>query len=160
MLNPKLNIGSSVRRFTEPGHVYPTNADTLLTGLCTGLLTAVTISCCSSLPELITSAVDSVVVGFRIGLLSEDVRLRIEPAASLGGSWSVVIPGLKEDAATEALQRYITDKVLSSIIRCGRQKERLDLWLTGLAGHITSVQPVHQCACPQWSYPLRTLSRA
>ncbi|KAJ5347272.1 hypothetical protein MYU51_004319 [Penicillium brevicompactum] len=105
-----MQFGLFIRRFTEPGHVYPTNADTLLTGLCTGLLTAVTISCCSSLPELIPSGVDSVVVGFRIGLLSEDVRLRIEPAASLGGSWSVVIPGLKEDAATEALQRYITDK--------------------------------------------------
>lgn len=102
--------------FTQPGHVYPINADTRLTGLCTGLLTAVTISCCSSLSELVPSAVDSVVLAFRTGLLVEDVRVRIEPSVSKRDSWSVVIPGLKEDVAVEALKNYIFDKVLFLIL--------------------------------------------
>ncbi|KAJ5794563.1 polyketide synthase [Penicillium paradoxum] len=108
-----VQFGSFIRRFTQPGRVYPTNADTRLTGLCTGLLTAVTISCCSSLSDLIPSAVDSVVLAFRAGLLVEEVRVRIEPSVSKAGSWSVVIPGLKEDVALEALEKYILDKVLS-----------------------------------------------
>ncbi|KAJ5525439.1 polyketide synthase [Penicillium frequentans] len=105
-----LQFGSFIHHFTQPGRVYPTHADTHLTGLCTGLLTAVTISCCSSLSELVPSAVDSVVLAFRTGLLVEDVRVRIEQSASKRDSWSVVIPGLEKNVAIEALKNYIIDK--------------------------------------------------
>lgn len=104
--------------FTQAGHVFPTHADTCLTGLCTGLLTAVTVSCCSSLPELIPVAVDSVVLAFRAGLLVEDVRMGIEPSVTKRDSWSVVVPGLKEHVAADALKNYIFEKVLSgSLLR-------------------------------------------
>ncbi|EED15770.1 polyketide synthase, putative [Talaromyces stipitatus ATCC 10500] len=104
-----LQFASFIKYISQAGQLYPTNANERLTGLCTGLLTAVTVSCCRSLSELIPLAVHTVIIALHTGFLVNAVRLRIELSGNASDSWSMVIPGLKEDPAIAVLEKFSSE---------------------------------------------------
>ncbi|KAJ0420671.1 beta-ketoacyl synthase [Aspergillus carlsbadensis] len=122
-----LHFASFINHISQPGRVYPTNADARVTGLCTGLLAGAAISCCRSLSELIPVAVHTVTVALRIGFLVNGVRRRIDPCGDTADSWSLVMPGLNEDSATAVLEKYASEMgipvasrpYISASARCG-----------------------------------------
>ncbi|RAL03688.1 ketoacyl-synt-domain-containing protein [Aspergillus ibericus CBS 121593] len=78
--------------FTAPGREYPSAPSTRLVGLCTGLLSAVALSCSRSITDLVPLAVHTVWVAFRAGLCVAEVRENLQPQTSPPSAWSVVFP--------------------------------------------------------------------
>ncbi|KZF26353.1 polyketide synthase [Xylona heveae TC161] len=85
---------------------YPVASETYMIGLCTGTLAAAAISSCRTLSELLLAAVQTVVVAFRAGLCTVDLRNRIEPSITEARSWSMVVPGIKSDQASQAIKDF------------------------------------------------------
>ncbi|KAL2808100.1 beta-ketoacyl synthase [Aspergillus granulosus] len=74
-------------------------------GLCTGALAAAAVSCSSNSLELVQKGVETVIVGFRIGLLVTDIAQRLTPSRVLDQSWSIIVSGL---TAIEAVDQVCT----------------------------------------------------
>ena len=85
---------------------YPKSTDTTLLGLCTGSLAAAAISTSTNIFELIPVAVETVLIAFRTGLRSIEVREDLEPA-SRGSTpvWSFIV-GMDEKRATKELAAF------------------------------------------------------
>ena len=82
-----------------------------MVGLCTGSLAAAAISTSRSVFELVPAAIEAVLVAFRTGLRSVEVRQDIEPnAQDRSSSWSIVL-GIQEGHASRALQDYVKSTV-------------------------------------------------
>ena len=78
-----------------------------------GLLAAATISSCGSLPELLPAAAQVVLVAFRTGLHTMEVRDRIERPVQTLPVWSVMVSGFEAAAASGALREFSQKKVSS-----------------------------------------------
>ena len=94
---------------------FPSSSDTTVLGLCTGSLTAAAISTSANVFELLPAAVEAVLIAFRIGLRSIEVRDEIE-RGSQGASpvWSVIV-GMQENQALQELDRFSAAKVYISV---------------------------------------------
>ena len=78
-----------------------------MVGLCTGSLAAAAISTSRSVFELVPAAIEAVLVAFRTGLRSVEVRQDIEPnAQDMSSSWSIIL-GIQEGQASRALQEHV-----------------------------------------------------
>lgn len=76
-------------------------------GLCTGSLAAAAISTSRSVFELVPAALEAVLVAFRTGLRSVEVRQDIEPnALDTSSSWSMIV-GIQEGQASLALREHV-----------------------------------------------------
>ena len=84
-----------------------------MVGLCTGLLSAAAVSCCTTITDIISLAGHTVIVAFSTGLCISEVVDKIEVQQENGpaASWASLIPGLDGEAARLALQRFNEDKV-------------------------------------------------
>ena len=80
-------------------------------GLCTGQLAAAAVSSCASFSELIPVAVEVVLVALRTGLLTMEVRDRVETSLDEPPVWSVMIPGLSAGDASTSLNEFCQEKV-------------------------------------------------
>ena len=90
----------------DPWHYSVENARVL--GLCTGALSAAAVSCSRSLSELVSSAIDAIVVAFRTGICVTDVAQRVEPSNNSDQSWSIIVGGL---ASANAVDKFCDETV-------------------------------------------------
>ncbi len=77
-----------------------------MVGLCTGSLAAAAISASRSVFELVPAAIEAVLVAFRTGLRSVEVRQDIEPDVQIiSSSWSMIL-AIQEEQASLALREH------------------------------------------------------
>ncbi|KAF1811192.1 polyketide synthase [Eremomyces bilateralis CBS 781.70] len=95
---------------------FPSESNTHLLGLCTGLLSAVAVSGAHSVQSLVGIAVETVLLSFRAGLLAADVKERIG-CGTEEGSWSVLVPNVSVAETEALLQQYIESNALPPSVR-------------------------------------------
>lgn len=108
--NPRNNIDHVAVHSQHDGFEksYPSPAETLVSGFCTGALSAAAISCCKSVSELLPVAVQTVSIAFRTGLCTLNTAKAVEP---LEGNWSMVISGSSLEEVVERLQKFSQSRV-------------------------------------------------
>ena len=91
--------------------MYPLPSESIIAGMCTGLLAGSAVSSAQSVSELLPVAVEAVMIAFRTGLRTTEIRDRIEQSSNASLSWSVVVPGMQEQSASAALKLFCEAKV-------------------------------------------------
>jgi hypothetical protein len=88
-------------------------SDTILVGLCTGLLSAAAVSASQSLLGLIPVALKIVRVAFRLGVKVQGTAQRLSSThgAKSKQSWSTLVVGLEKEAAAVELAQFNETKV-------------------------------------------------
>lgn len=103
-----------IRHHGDGSRPFPTSSESTVIGLCTGSLAAAAISTSATVFELIPAAVEAVLIAFRTGLRSIEVRNDVERASQeLSPVWSVIV-GLGESQALKELDAFSRAKVLIS----------------------------------------------
>lgn len=101
----------SIRYHGDGSRPYPSSLDTTVLGLCTGSLAAAAISTSTTVVELLPAAVEAVLIAFRTGLRSIEVRDDIERVSKDASHvWSVIV-GMEEDQAFRELSAFSAAKV-------------------------------------------------
>ena len=100
--------------YGEASRTYPLAAETHINGLCTGLLAAAAISSSNAIADLIPAAIEAVLIAFRTGLRTMEVRDRVCQRSTTFKNWSVVIAGLDENIAVTVLKDFSREKVYLS----------------------------------------------
>ena len=97
------------------GHSFPA-ADAVVSGFCTGALSAAAVSCCKTISELLPVAVAVVGVAFRVGWLTSVVRRTISTSAE---PWSLAVSGATAKTFKQALENF-ADSLVSEMVfaRC------------------------------------------
>ena len=87
--------------------------DTVLVGLCTGLLAAVAVSASQSTLDLVDNALQVVRIAFRIGVKVNDTagRLSTIDDAQANRSWSTVVVGIQREASVIEITDFNKRKV-------------------------------------------------
>ncbi|KAG8528459.1 Type I Iterative PKS [Bacidia gigantensis] len=98
-------IATFIAYYGEEARVYPLASGSYFSGLCTGLLAAAAISSAHAVSDLIPVAVETVLIAFRTGLRTLQMRDRI-CRRSTKHDWSVVVSGIDEGTATPALREF------------------------------------------------------
>jgi len=80
--------------------------NTVVTGLCLGLFAAAAVASTPSLSTLVPVAVQTVLMAFRTGRHVATLAERLCPPGEQSESWTLVFPGLKEDEARIALDKF------------------------------------------------------
>ncbi|KAL2813896.1 beta-ketoacyl synthase [Aspergillus granulosus] len=104
-----------IRHLANTNQPYPPVGSIHVVGICTGLLTGAALSCSSSLYQLVDTAVRTVVVAFRTGLVAEDMRCRLHLSHTESAAWSVMVPGLGRADALEMISRYHDEMSVPSV---------------------------------------------
>jgi hypothetical protein len=88
-------------------------SDTILVGLCTGLLAAAAVSASQSLLGLIPVALKIVRVAFRLGVKVNGAaqRLSTNNGSKSKQSWSTLVAGVQKEAAAVELAQFNEKKV-------------------------------------------------
>ena len=86
--------------------VYPSQVNSHIVGSCTGLLAAAAVSSSQSLVDLLPVAVEIVKIAYRIGSLVNEVRNQVEQFSTRSPSWSVVLPGFRENDISGILEAF------------------------------------------------------
>lgn len=87
--------------------------DTVLVGLCTGLLAAVAVSASESILDLIDNALQVVRIAFRIGVKVNDTARRLSTIDDVQAnrSWSKLVVGIQQEAAAAQVRDFNKRKV-------------------------------------------------
>ena len=105
-----------IRYHGDGSRPFPSSLDTTVIGLCTGSLAAAAISASATVFELLPAAVEAVLIAFRTGLRSVEVRNDIEQGSrGVSPVWSVIV-GMEEDTALKALNAFSRAKVSTSTV--------------------------------------------
>ena len=80
-------------------------------GFGTGLLAAAAVSCCSTIEQFLPVALETVLVGFRVGLLATDMRDQIVVDKTNLAPWRVRIETGKPEVVLSQLEELCTQKV-------------------------------------------------
>ena len=80
-------------------------------GFGTGLLAAAAVSCCSTLEQFLPVALETVLVGFRVGLLAADTRDQIVVDKTNLAPWRVRVETGKPEVVLSQLEELCTQKV-------------------------------------------------
>lgn len=86
--------------------ILPSN--TVLVGLCTGLLAATAVSASHSVLDLVANALQIVRVAFRIGVKVNDAARCLSTGhdVSVSQSWSRLVAGVQKEAAEEEIKQF------------------------------------------------------
>lgn len=84
-------------------------ANTILVGLCTGLLAAAAVSTSQSALGLIDNALNAVRVAFRIGITVNDAAQRL--STDVDQSWSRLVVGVQSEPCNAEIRRFNERKV-------------------------------------------------
>jgi hypothetical protein len=103
---------SAFRLHSDGSLPYPSVHDSHLAGLCSGALAAAAISTSSSLSDLIPVAVRTVALALHLGLRASEMAESLQ-GSDTRSTWSMVIPGLTADSASEVLHDFCLRNVRS-----------------------------------------------
>jgi len=112
-------------------------------GLCTGSFAAAAISTSQTLSELIPAGIEAVLVAFRTGLRSLELRNDIErPIPESSRSWSVVVSAY-EDQAAELIETFSLKKV--SLRSPGHHSSKLRLQCLSVSSkpYVSAIAPTN-----------------
>ena len=98
------------RYYGDGARSFPTPHQAAVLGLCTGSIAAAAISASSSLFELVPFGIEAVLIAFRIGLRSTEVRNDIEHGAE-SSDWSMIV-GMKHGQAKTELDTFSAMRVI------------------------------------------------
>ena len=84
-------------------------ADTIIVGLCTGLLAAAAVSASQSALGLIENALKAVRVAFRIGITVNNAAQRL--STDVNQSWSRLVVGVQTEACNAEIRQFNERKV-------------------------------------------------
>lgn len=92
-------------------YIVPSN--TVLVGLCTGLLAATAVSASHSVLDLVANALRIVRVAFRIGVKVNGAaqRLSIAHNVQVNQSWSKLVVGVQKEASIAEVEQFNERKV-------------------------------------------------
>ncbi|USW47943.1 Putative thioesterase, Acyl transferase domain superfamily, phosphopantetheine binding ACP [Septoria linicola] len=126
-LNPALvqaltcvaQLGLFIREHSSGQRPYPTASDSCLTGVCTGALAAVAVSCAISVTNLIPLALHTITVAFRLGARSWELGSSIAgntiDAHGCYASWTSAVAGISADALQEKISAYVVARGMSPL---------------------------------------------
>ena len=99
--------------FDDHPSQYIVPSDTVLVGLCTGLLAATAVSASQNILDLIDNALKSVRVAFRIGAKVNDAAQRLSTSddAHVNPSWSRLVVGVQKEASMAEVTQFNDRKV-------------------------------------------------
>jgi hypothetical protein len=101
-----------------PGCLYPDARNTSLVGICTGSLTAATLSCCRSAAELVPVAVEVTMLSFFVGELAAQTGTLFNrdggDTSRLSESWAVAIPS----SELSQVEHYLEEQKKNVSLRC------------------------------------------
>ena len=80
-------------------------------GFGTGLLAATTVSCCSTPEQLLPAALETVLIGFRVGLLAANTRDQIIVDRNNPASWRLRIETGETEVVLHQLEEFCAKKV-------------------------------------------------
>ena len=90
-------------------YIVPSN--TVLVGLCTGLLAATAVSASQSALDLVANALKVVRVAFRIGVKVNEVAQRLSTVHDSQQSWSRLVVGVQKEASIAEVAQFNERKV-------------------------------------------------
>ena len=99
--------------FDDHPSQYLVPSNTVLVGLCTGLLAATAVSASSGVLDLVTNALRVVRVAFRIGVKVNDAaqRLSIDHDVQVKQSWSRLVVGVQKEVSIAEVEKFNERKV-------------------------------------------------
>lgn len=100
--------------YGDLGHKYPSSSDSVIIGLCTGLLPSSAVSASRTVGDLIPIAVQTVVLALRLGLCVHSVRKLVDTGRSTSSSWSALVSGISESETLEKIQEFSNQQVYSA----------------------------------------------
>ncbi|MCJ1434804.1 hypothetical protein MMC27_004174 [Xylographa pallens] len=107
-------LGSVISFFDDHPSQFIVPSDTVLVGLCTGLLAATAVSASQNILDLIANALKFVRVAFRIGAKVNDVAQRLSTIndAQVNPSWSRLVVGVQKEASVAEVTQFNDRKAL------------------------------------------------
>lgn len=103
--------------YGDLGHKYPSGSDSVIIGLCTGLLPSSAVSASRTVGDLIPIAVQTVVLALRLGLCVHSVRKLVDTGRSTSSSWSALVSGISENETLEKIHEFSNQQVNSVAFR-------------------------------------------
>ena len=99
------------RYYGESSRPFPSAENSYLVGLCTGSFAAAAISTSQTLFDLVPVAIEAVLLAFRTGLRSLELRDDIEkPMSRITPSWSVIV-NYQEAQAVGMIEDFSAQRV-------------------------------------------------
>nr|BBL33417.1 putative polyketide synthase [Lachnum palmae] len=107
-------LASVMSFFDDHPSQYIVPSDTVLAGLCTGLLAATAVSASQSLLDLVPIALRTVRVAFRIGVKVNEAAQRLSTSrdGDASQSWSTLVIGVQKESVIAELERFNKSKGL------------------------------------------------
>ncbi|PSN72911.1 conidial pigment polyketide synthase PksP/Alb1 [Corynespora cassiicola Philippines] len=102
-------LASFVSHYGQSTQKYPSPAESHIVGVCTGLLSSAAISTSQTWAELFPAAIEAVLLAFRTGLRTTQVRNDIEQPSVHSQSWSMIVP-LTAQRANMVLDAFEEDQ--------------------------------------------------
>lgn len=99
--------------FDDHPSEYLVSSNTVLVGLCTGLLAAAAVSISQSVLDLISNALIIVRIAFRIGVKVNETARRLSALhdAQANQSWSRLVLGVQKEASMDEVAQFNERKV-------------------------------------------------
>ncbi|KAF2790288.1 conidial yellow pigment biosynthesis polyketide synthase [Melanomma pulvis-pyrius CBS 109.77] len=101
-------LASFVSHYGQSTQKYPSPVESHIVGVCTGLLSSAAISTSQTWAELFPAAIEVVLLAFRTGIRTTQVRNDIEQPSAGAQSWSMIVP-LTAQRASMALDAFEED---------------------------------------------------
>lgn len=96
--------------YSQPGE----SSNTVIVGLCTGLLAAAAVALSPALPALVPLGVEIVLIAFRTGLCAGTAARSLELSQDRAASWSSIVTGTNDREAQATIDSFHKAKVCDS----------------------------------------------
>ncbi|KAL4870267.1 hypothetical protein BDV12DRAFT_166486 [Aspergillus spectabilis] len=110
-------LGCFINYYGDLGHAYPSSSKSQIVGLCTGLLSSAAVSSAQNIGELLTPAVEVVVVALRLGLCVLRVRELVDQDHAAPSSWSALVSGLNEAEGQDLITTFSSSNAIPPLSR-------------------------------------------
>ncbi|KAI1363172.1 polyketide synthase for naphthopyrone YWA1 [Xylaria arbuscula] len=99
-------LGGFIRYYGDGCREYPSGPNHVVVGMCTGQLAASTIASASSVGELVSLAVQAVVIAFRTGIHVTNTRDLVSNDTDKTQNWSYIAPKLPVETAALRIDQF------------------------------------------------------
>ncbi|KAK5625728.1 hypothetical protein RRF57_001444 [Xylaria bambusicola] len=99
-------LGGFIRYYGDGCRQYPSGPNHIVVGMCTGQLAASAVASASNVGELVSLAVQAVVVAFRTGLHVTNARNLLSNDTDKAQNWSYIVPKLSVETAALRIEQF------------------------------------------------------
>lgn len=101
-----LQILTRLSYYGDGSRPYPSGQSHIVLGMCTGQLAACAVASASTVGELVSLAVEVVVIAFRTGLHVTKTRELLGNGTDRNKNWSYIVPKLQVDLAASRIEQF------------------------------------------------------